>query len=272
MGETYLIAIDLDGTLLTEKQTIAPRTKAALAAARKAGHHIVISTGRPFRASRTYYQELQLNTPIINYNGAFVHHPRRPEWGVFHNAIAQTTASAIVTACEAAGVDNILAEVGDHAFLHSPDPFVADLFELKPPYVQTGHLNVLLKQDPTCLLIRAEQDVLYKVQKELAIDHDTVESRLWRAPFHCLEVIRKGMNKAVALQRVAHSLNVTRERIIAFGDEENDVEMLRFAGIGVAMGNAVQSAREAADEVTASNEEDGIALFLEQQFHLLQKK
>lgn len=72
----HLIVLDLDGTLLTDNHTISPKTKQTLMKAKEAGHLIMIATGRPFRASNIYYQELGLTTPIVNFNGAYIHHPK----------------------------------------------------------------------------------------------------------------------------------------------------------------------------------------------------
>ncbi len=75
MKNQFLIALDLDGTLLTDNKTISERTLKTLKRLQQEGHIVMISTGRPFRSSVQYYHELELNTPIVNFNGAFVHHP-----------------------------------------------------------------------------------------------------------------------------------------------------------------------------------------------------
>lgn len=75
MAERHLIALDLDGTLLKDDKTISPKTKTVLNKAREMGHVVMIATGRPFRSSELYYRELGLDTPIVNFNGAFIHHP-----------------------------------------------------------------------------------------------------------------------------------------------------------------------------------------------------
>lgn len=80
MNKQHLIALDLDGTLLTDNKIISTRTKHTIAKAKEQGHIVVISTGRPFRASYDYYKELDLNTPIVNFNGAYVHHPLDSNW------------------------------------------------------------------------------------------------------------------------------------------------------------------------------------------------
>ncbi|RKJ32644.1 HAD-IIB family hydrolase, partial [Butyricicoccus sp. 1XD8-22] len=74
--EKHLIVLDLDGTLLTDTQTISEKTKQTIMKAKEAGHQVMIATGRPFRASQLYYNELMLTTPIVNFNGALVHHPK----------------------------------------------------------------------------------------------------------------------------------------------------------------------------------------------------
>lgn len=81
MKEKHLIVLDLDGTLLTDEKKISVRTLDTLNKARKNGHEVMIATGRPFRASELYYKQMGLTTPIVNFNGAFVHHPEDPSWG-----------------------------------------------------------------------------------------------------------------------------------------------------------------------------------------------
>lgn len=92
MENKHLIALDLDGTLLTDKKEISPRTKQAVLSAIEAGHIVVIATGRPHRASIDFYQELGLDTPMVNFNGALIHHPRDSKWDVLHNPLPLETA------------------------------------------------------------------------------------------------------------------------------------------------------------------------------------
>ena len=83
----HLIVLDLDGTLLTDNLTISEKTKQTLMKAKEAGHEIMIATGRPYRASSLYYNELQLTTPIVNFNGAYIHHPKNKSWQSVHSPI-----------------------------------------------------------------------------------------------------------------------------------------------------------------------------------------
>src|SRR5699024_11099998 len=92
---------------------------------------------------------------------------------------------------------------------------------------------------------------------------ELIEHRTWGAPWNIIEIVRKGMNKAVGLKKIANHYNIPQERIIAFGDEDNDLEMIDFAGVDVAMSNAIDELKSIANYVTDTNVEDGIGMFLE---------
>jgi Cof subfamily protein (haloacid dehalogenase superfamily) len=90
----------------------------------------------------------------------------------------------------------------------------------------------------------------------------------WGPPYHALEVIPRSINKAKGLQYVTEYYQIPSEKVIAFGDQTNDFEMIEFAGHGIAMGNALEELKQVANDVTSTNEEDGIALYLEKFFQL----
>ncbi|TLS37848.1 Cof-type HAD-IIB family hydrolase [Pseudalkalibacillus caeni] len=264
MKEPHLIAIDLDGTLLTDDKEISARTKGILFEARKQGHHVVIATGRPYRASHMYYHELNLDTPIVNFNGAFVHHPLNDSWGVHHTPLDLSTAKSIINTCREFDVKNVMAEVIDDVYLHNHDEYIIDSFFNRDTPVQTGDLHRILKDDPTSLLIYPHEHQVKDLRHLLEHHHaEVIEHRVWAAPWNVIEIVRTGLNKAVGLQKIADYLNVPKNRIIAFGDEDNDLEMIEYAGHGVAMGNAIDDLKSIADSITKTNEEDGIAHYLE---------
>ncbi|TCP29771.1 hypothetical protein EV207_10863 [Scopulibacillus darangshiensis] len=266
----HLIAVDLDGTLLTDNKTILKRTKSALMKAMEKGHHVVISTGRPYRASKSYYHELGLKTPIVNFNGAYVHHPRNPDWGVYHTPLELDTARALIKTCENYDLANIMVEVKDDVYIRNPEPETLEAFNAGDPKVITGDVNNTLQDNPTCVLIQPHKQHVVSLIKDLEKHHaDAVQQRSWGEPWNIIEVIRPGINKAVGLRRVAADLDIPAEHIIAFGDEDNDIDMLQYAGQGIAMGNAMDDIKKAADKVTATNEEDGIAQYLENELALV---
>ncbi|MCA0148980.1 MULTISPECIES: Cof-type HAD-IIB family hydrolase [Rossellomorea] len=267
--EKHLIVLDLDGTLLTDEKKISSKTHDILKKARHKGHEVMIATGRPFRASELYYQQLQLTTPIVNFNGAFVHHPTDPSWGVYHEPMDLDVAKQIINACDDFPFRNIVAEVMDDVYLHYHDEKIIDVFMMGNPSISTGDIRNVLSDHPTSMLIHAEEEDVADIRAHLDDVHaELIDHRRWAAPWHIIEIVKSGLNKAVGIERVASSLNIPQERIIAFGDEDNDLEMLDYAGTGVAMGNAIDPLKDIANEVTLSNEEDGIGRYLQKRFDL----
>lgn len=260
----HLIALDLDGTLLMDNKVISERTKRTVLQAIEAGHIVVIATGRPHRASIDFYHELGLDTPMVNFNGALIHHPTDDKWDALHTPLPNRTAQKIIQTCYDLEVNNILAEVGDDIYLDQYDEELMEIFHADANPIIIGSLQQKLDQDPTSLLIHPSVDHITKLRDHLDDQHASViEHRKWGAPWHVIEIVKKGMNKAVGLKKIAHYYNIPQERVIAFGDEDNDLEMIEYAGVGVAMENGIQELKALAKHVTASNQEDGIGLFLE---------
>src|SRR5690625_4908938 len=111
--QPHLIAIDLDGTLLTDKKTISETSRNTLKSLMDQGHIVVIATGRANRVSISYYNELGLTTPLINSNGAVLHHPLDKGWGNYHTPLKHKTALDIIDMCYDLKTSNILASVFD---------------------------------------------------------------------------------------------------------------------------------------------------------------
>ncbi|RLL45052.1 HAD family phosphatase [Oceanobacillus piezotolerans] len=266
MKNQHLIALDLDGTLLTDKKVISNHTKQVVLRAINEGHIVVIATGRPHRASINYYHELGLTTPMVNFNGALIHHPTDKKWDVLHNPLPIRTAHKIIETCYDLDVYNILAEVMDDVYLDEYDEKIIEIFqqtEEDTPFT-IGNLTNELKEDPTSLLIHPREDHIFQLRNHLTEYHaELIEHRKWGAPWNIIEIVKKGMNKAVGLQKIAKYFGIPKDRIIAFGDEDNDLEMIEYAGVGVAMGNAIIELKNIAKHITDTNEKDGIGIFLE---------
>lgn len=271
MTKQHLIALDLDGTLLSDDKVINEKNKQVIATAMEAGHIVVIATGRPHRASIQYYKELGLVTPMVNFNGALIHHPTDKKWDVLHNPMPKRTALAIIETCYNVDVYNVLAEVKDNVYLDKFDQKIIDIFhqtEHDAPFT-IGSLKSKLTEDPTSLLIHPKEDHIDTLRNHLDDFHaEVIEHRKWGAPWNIIEIVKKGINKAVGLQKIAHYYQIPQDRIIAFGDEDNDFEMIDYAGVGVAMGNAIDPLKSLANHITATNELDGIGVFLEEYLQL----
>ncbi|PSL28380.1 hypothetical protein B0H99_11624 [Planomicrobium soli] len=259
----HLIVLDLDGTLLTDQKVISEKTKKTLGKAMESGHQVMIATGRPYRSSEAYYKELGLTTPIVNFNGAFVHHPTDVNWGTHHTPISLDVVHEVVESMHDFDFHNIVAEVLDDVYVHYHDEKLMDIFRFGDPNITTGDLRNYLKVDPTSMLIHAPVEKVQSIHEHLSSVHaEVIDHRRWGAPWHVIEIVKSGLSKAVGLDRVSKSLGISKENIIAFGDEDNDLEMLEYAGVGVAMGNAIEPLKNIANEITLTNNEDGIAELL----------
>ncbi|PIC62795.1 phosphatase [Sporosarcina sp. P13] len=265
----HLIVLDLDGTLLTDEKVISPKTEETLRIAASQGHHVMIATGRPYRASEIYYRQLGLTTPIVNFNGAFVHHPKDRSWQTIHEPIALPVVNEVVEAMQNFSVENIIAEVMDDVYAQYHDERFLDILNFGNPLITAGDIRNSLKTDPTSLLIQANPLTVDPIRQHLQDIHaEVIDHRRWGAPFNIVEIVRHGLNKAVGIHAVSNWLNVPKDRIIAFGDEDNDLEMIEYAGVGVAMGNAIDGLKSIANEITSTNNEDGISLILEDRLSL----
>jgi 5-amino-6-(5-phospho-D-ribitylamino)uracil phosphatase len=259
----HLIVLDLDGTLLTDQQQISAKTKKTLLQAKEQGHQVMIATGRPYRASTIYYQELGLTTPIVNFNGAYVHHPKNVSWQHMHTPIDLSVVHDVVDSINSYEYENIIAEVKDEVYVHTEDDRILNIFNMGNPKITLGDLYTHLLENPTSLLIQANEANSVIIRDHLqAVHAEVIEHRRWGAPLHIIEIVRRGLNKAVGIAHVAKDLGIPRERIIAFGDEDNDLEMIEYAGLGVAMGNGISSLKNIANEITTTNNDDGIAKIL----------
>lgn len=263
MMKQHLIVLDLDGTLLTDQQLISTYTKDILMKAQAAGHAVMIATGRPYRASEAYYKALHLKTPIVNFNGAFVHHPANSAWQQMHSPLSMSVVHDVIDSVDKYNFENLIAEIKDDVYLHNPEERMLHILNMGNPRITTGNLKTHLFEDPTSLLIQATDDHIPVIRQHLQDVHaELIEHRRWGAPFNIIEVVRKGMSKAVGISHIAHEMQIPRDRIIAFGDEDNDLEMIDYAGVGVAMGNSIDALKSIANEVTLTNNEDGIGKFL----------
>lgn len=260
-----LIAIDLDGTTLNQDSMITSKTKETLKKAINAGHHVSIATGRPFRMSHQFYQQLELTTPMVNFNGALVHIPNQHWDGERETLINREIAFEILSQKKQLNLDFIAAENRDTFFIDSFDFFDEKIFASSRP----GEKNLLspknLTTNPTSLLVRTDKRFAGAVSAELTRQFGSyVDVRTWGGPTTILEIVSKGIQKAKGVQEIANYLSIDQKDVIAFGDEHNDLELLDYAGWGVAMANGTDQLKGIANDVTPlSNQEDGLAVYLE---------
>ena len=259
-----LIALDIDGTLNSSDHIILPETKAALIKAQENGLKVVLASGRPTPGMLQLAEELQLaefGGFVLSYNGGRIQNMETGE--VIHEVyLTPSEAHEIYDLAKEQGV-NIMAYDGNDIITEDDDEYIQIEASLnKMPLYKTEDFKKAVINNTTKTLTTAAPEVLVEVEKRYIEKFGDRFSICRSMPFF-LEVMPNGINKAASLGKLLHVLDLTPAEMIACGDGFNDVEMIKFAGLGVAMNNAVPEVKAVADYVTHSNDENGIAHVLE---------
>ncbi|WP_168582647.1 Cof-type HAD-IIB family hydrolase [Gephyromycinifex aptenodytis] len=255
-----LIVTDIDGTLLSRQGLILPGTRAELARARAAGATLALASGRPLPGLRRLVRDMHLDPSglvLIGVNGAVVADAAS---GQVYNrrALEPSITARICTIAQSYPVTTMFC-AGDDLIAADPDA------ERVGMEVKGNEMNFVHLPDMTRVEVPVDKVLLCgpnKVLTELAgviraeVGQDTESS--FSAPYY-FEATAAGVDKGSAVRAYAESVSIPMEQVVAFGDNYNDLPMINAAGMGVAMGNAVEEVRAAADRVTASHDEEGIA-------------
>ena len=263
-----LFALDLDGTLKNANNEITEKTKKALIEIQKQGVKIVLASGRPTPGLRHEAEELELKKYggyILSFNGARVVDVKTGET-VYEQTLtideakkAYDRSKEFHLACMTYKDDVILTEDID-------DEYVC--VEAKINDIQKEKVNDFKKclNDPIHkVLLTGQPDYVGSIENEFKQPFGDSLSIYRSAPFF-IEVMAKGIDKAASLDRLAQLLGIKQEEVMAFGDGYNDLSMIEYAGLGVAMENAVDGVKERANCITKSNNDDGIAYILSQEY------
>jgi HAD superfamily hydrolase (TIGR01484 family) len=257
------IATDLDGTLLGTDGKVSVRTREAIHAAEDAGMLVVIATGRPPRWIPPIVEQLGERGLVVCANGATVYDPARHEL-VHRVELDPDTALALVDDLEAALPDAILGV--EQGFDFGVDVAVegrgTDLLTAIPDIV-VAPIRSFLDRPVTKLIVRmprpAPDGTAARVQaivgERALVTHSTNES--------FLELSHPSVHKASAVERLLEGSEIAPRQVAAFGDMPNDLELIRWAGLGVAVGNAHPMLKQVADEIAPSNDDDGVAQVIE---------
>ena len=260
-----VIALDLDGTLLTPAKTILPQSIEALKRAREAGVKVAIVTGRHHCAIHPFYQALELDTPAICCNGTYLYD--------YH--AKKVLAADPMDKQQALRVIDMLDEQKIHGLLYVDD---AMLYQTPTGHVTRTlnwaeslppHQRPLFKHVPDLAQAAREAESIWK----FALSHeDTVALELFAEKVEAelglacewswhdqVDIARGGNSKGKRLAQWVESLGLSMSEVIAFGDNYNDLSMLETVGLGVAMGNADEAIKIRAKKVIGTNLETGIA-------------
>lgn len=253
-----LIAIDLDGTLLNNDLVISKRAVRAIKEAENRGVKVTLCTGRMYASAYPYAQQLGINVPLITYNGALVKNSFDEEI-IYKRNLPLADAKYVVEICRECDCQlNVYFE--DKLYVEKNDYWAQKYASrVNVPIYQVDDLIEFLKAPPIKLLAMGEEDVLQIIRGRLS----ERELYITRSQPHFLEVLNVEATKGRGLDAVAKKLAIGRENVMAIGDNENDIEMFKYAGFSVAMANAEDNIKIHVDYVTTNNDDDGVAEAIE---------
>jgi Cof subfamily protein (haloacid dehalogenase superfamily) len=257
-----LISLDLDLTLLDAHHRISPRNKAAVERCVALGARVVITSGRMYRCTWDYVTALGLTTPVIAYNGAFIKHAGTGEV-LQHAQLDVATAQEIVGIGQARGI-NVNYYLDDNLYITETNPW-AELYARRTgaPLNAVGDLRCFADRAPTKVLFVAAPEQIAALYEELA-PRFSDRAYVTISNVEYLEFMPQGVDKGKSLAVVADYFGIPQAKTIAFGDANNDIPVLAWAGLGVAMANGKPDAKAAADRIAPSNDDDGVAQVLEE--------
>ena len=273
-SQIKLIALDLDGSSLNKESKVSPRTKRAIAEAIRQGYMVVPATGRSFYRLREDVIGVDGIRYVISAGGGQLVDGERNE----------VLLQSIIPRAEAARLAEDLLRQCTNIYLHRADgknsPWMGcrSVEEYEQWFLQPGWpgKRQIVTSDIGTKILQMDSEVLqlgayfYGFEGFRAFDELLAQQYpqlCWfQVAANAAEFSPKGVSKAAALRHLCAHLGIELAQVCAVGDNGNDVEMLRIAGLGAAMGNAIDAAKQAADLVIGRNDEDGVAQFLETHF------
>lgn len=256
-----LIAIDLDGTLLTDDLMISPNTVRAIQQAVEVGTIVTIATGRMFASAKQFAEQLEINVPLITYQGAIIQDVAGNEV-IYERLISPEIAQKLV---EISIDQKLHLQVYQDDILYGPsanEKLVSYAEGVKVPYTVEPDLFKLAEKGFTKALFIEVPEILSVLQEELVALFGE-RAHIAKSKENFLEITHPEANKGLALLHLAETLGIDQSETIGIGDNHNDKELIMTAGLGVAMGNAVQEIKDIADYVSLMNNEDGVSHVIE---------
>jgi len=255
-----LVVLDLDGTLLTSDSRLHPATVRTLQQVQSAGIQLALASGRTYNATRMIAEQMGLNLPLVAYNGALVAWPGKAE-PLQKKPLPLPEARQFLREAESLGC-YIKVYVDDHLCVQAATEETIRFAAVhRVAFSETGVGKLAdITAAPLKIVLIDER-----------IDQLCEQLRNWQSAFTFirdaadeLEIVGKGVNKKAGVAELCRVMGIGWRQVMAIGNEANDLELVQAAGVGVAMGNASERLKQAADLVTRTNDEQGVAHVLRQ--------
>lgn len=269
-----LICIDMDGTLLNSKHEVSDENKKAIKKAHDRGVNIALCTGRMFLSAKYYADLIGINTPIIASNGAFIKNGYNDK-AIYENPLPKDIAIEIYKIAKKYGL-TIQFNSWNVLFMETPASEEHAYVIMNRDLPEEKRVKFIINEK----LDEAIQNYEGNILKAGVIEKAANKDKLWTAKEEIKDIFRDklhvvssgdnnfeitvgSVSKGNAAAYLANMLNIPQEEVMCIGDSENDLSMIKYAGIGVAMGNGLDIVKEAADYVTDTNDNIGVAKAIE---------
>lgn len=263
-----LIAIDVDGTLLNSKHELSQENREWIKIATQKGAILTLASGRPLNGLYDVFKQLEIdpiNHYLMGFNGAVIANAIDHSI-IFERTIALNIAKSILKHLEQFPVTPILSRKHE-LIVSNPDGYNVrgeakmNAMELKI----VANLADYIDYQPNKILVSAEPNIIDQYRDAIQAPFIGIVDFVKSAPFY-LEIIVKDTHKGSSLEYLAHKLNIKQEDVMALGDNYNDLSMIEYAGLGVAMGQADTFLKHKAQFISLTNDENGVAHALKQIF------
>lgn len=260
-----LVVTDMDGTLLNSEKKISCENLKAIKKLKNKGIKFAIATGRLDTMIKSYLREIENDTPVICCNGALIRNISMNQF-YYGNDIKNENCLQILDICKQYSTPFVL--YGENTvYSNSINPKIKFLYDYNSKVCDNDKVKINISNNVLdeftgkekifkILIINSNLELLEKISKQINNIKNLVA---YKSDVNFLDVMHSGVNKGNALNEISRILNIKKEEIIAIGDNHNDVSMLENAGYSIAMENGEQVAKDAADYITCSNDDSGVA-------------
>jgi Cof subfamily protein (haloacid dehalogenase superfamily) len=256
-----LVALDIDGTVRSNDYPVSQRTRDTVSRARDAGAIVTVATGRVYKSALEYVAELDIKSPIATFQGAHVADPATGEV-LWHRPLERHMALAALDALESWGLD-VLGYHGDEVYVSRLTSWIEAYGPRNQIEVrEIGDLKRMAPNGLTRLVVVGDEDEICRLEQELKATFDSTLYVTRSLPHFC-EILHPDGGKDKALAWMCEQMGIRQSETVSFGNGYNDVELVRWSGLGVAIGGAVPQVLEVADRVAPPLEQDGAAHVLQ---------
>ncbi|MBP2331461.1 Cof subfamily protein (haloacid dehalogenase superfamily) [Corynebacterium freneyi] len=269
-----LVASDIDGTLLDSRDRVSPRLKRAIGRMIRRGVPLTLATGRPARWLQPVLEQLPVRPVCVCGNGAVLYDSGRDVVLADHSLAPEVQAEVVAIARSAMADIGPVGVAVERAGRSALDPS-DELFVVGPAYAHAWESTehgicgeTEMMSEPATKMLLSNPGMASAELHSIIAPHIPADLAhvTYSMPEGLIEVSAPGVTKRAGLEELAGLVGAGASDVVCFGDMPNDIEMIRWAGLGVAMGNSVPEVQRAADEVTATNDDDGVARVLERWF------